>query len=144
MSVTIQGYKTGQDVYIMGGSANAVITGSDVMQPVDIQSHYSQTIQTHTASVVPPSSWNGPLWIDTNGFSEIAVTFLNDAATTSSISIEWSNDGTTKQGTESVAPNGAFKERVASVPTKARYARVAVWNGDTVAHTISTWAYLKA
>jgi hypothetical protein len=167
MSVTRQGYKTAQDVYLIGGevkiadqakpvevtiagadasggSVNTNLASTTIMQPVDIQSHYSQTIQTHAAAVVPPSSWNGPTWIDTNGFNEIAVSLLNDSATTSSISIEWSNDGTTKHGTESVAPNGAFKERVGSATTKARYAKVSIWNGDTIAHTMSAWAYLKA
>jgi hypothetical protein len=146
MSVTRQGYKTAQDVYVIGGSANAVITGSDVMQPVDIQSHYQTTIQTHTGVMAAPNSWNtAAAWIDTIGFDRIAVTLSNDAAVQSSVNIMWSHDGTNSQGEDSgVITTGTAIRKAGETATKARYAKVSISNADAAAHTMNAWAFLKA
>jgi hypothetical protein len=39
-----------------GLQRDVTIIGSDVIQPIDIQSHYQQTVQAHNGVVVPPSN----------------------------------------------------------------------------------------
>jgi len=144
MSVTRQGYKTAQDVYLLGGSTNTIITGSDVMQPVDIQSHYQQTIQTHAGVMVAPSVGSGSVWLDTTGFNEIAFTIANDATTATSIDVTWSHDGTSTHGVEYGVIPGTPRYKAISMATKARYVKLTITNTDTAAHTVSAYAYLKA
>jgi hypothetical protein len=158
MSVTRQGYKTAQDVYLLGGEVtiagansaggaiNTNITGSEVMQPVDIQSRYQQTIQSHAGVMVAPNVWSSMTgWIDTNGFDSIALTVKNDAATNAKGNIDWSHDAANTHGSDIVIPTSANFTLAGSVPTKARYAKVVIQNQDAAAsHTLSAWAYLKA
>lgn len=119
------------------------INGSDVMLPIDVQGHYQSTIQTHNAVSILASSGSNGGWIDCAGFDTIAITVMNDAVTQSYIDIQWSHDGVNQQGLDSsVADSQQYKAM--SVPTKGRYARIRIGNGDTVAHTMSAWAYLKA
>jgi hypothetical protein len=154
MSVTRQGYKTAQDVYLLGGEvtiagANAAggamstnLASTDIMQPVDIQSHYQTTIQTHSGMMIAPSAASTSSWVDTNGFDRIALTLLNDAATTSVSQFVWSHDGTTQHGIDDVVTSTS-KWKTYEAATKARYVRVYVSNSDTAAHTMSAWVYLK-
>jgi hypothetical protein len=118
------------------------LTGSNIKQPTDLQARLQTTIQTHNAVSVAASAWSSSAWIDMDGFDRVAITMLNDASTTSSITIDWSNDGTTIHGNES-AGNDTKKQRAVEYAIKARYARINLNNGDTVAHTMSAWAYLK-
>lgn len=122
---------------------NVKQAGSDVQMPVDIQSRYQQTVQTHNAVSVAASGESQGAWIDTNGFHDVSATLLNDAATTSTLSFFWSNDGSTTHGIEHVLSN-TEKNKAASATIKARYMKVRIHNGDTAAHVMSAWAYLKA
>lgn len=126
--------------------SSTTLNASNVIQPIDIQSHLQTTIQTHNAvSVATVTASNGTSWLDTDGFDKIAVTLLNDASTSSSLSIQWSSDGTTIQGYDlSIIPTGTGQQRSAITDTKMRYARIQIYNGDTAAHTMSAWAYLKS
>jgi hypothetical protein len=121
-------------------------SASDIIQPVEIQSKYAQTIQTHNAVSVPLSNYSNGSWIDCDGFSDIGVTFVSDSNTlNSSISLHWSNDGSTKHGDETLVATSTpmFKQGVTSI--KSRYVRVVLGNQDSaLAHTMSAWAYLKA
>lgn len=120
------------------------IVASDIQQPVEIQGRYATTIQTHNAvNILASGSSVSTTWIDCNGFSELAITLLNDAGTNSAIDIQWSNDGTALHGKDYLA-GSTPQHKAMSVPIKARYAKVQLWNNDTVAHTMSAWAYLKA
>lgn len=123
------------------GSGLGVTTG-DIL-PVDIQSRYAQTIQTHNAVSVA-TGWSNGLWQDADGFDKVAVTLKNDASTSNTANIEWSNDGVAIQGVETIIANSTTNNRSAITEIKMRYFRVNIYNGDAVAHTMSAWAYLKA
>jgi hypothetical protein len=126
-------------------SQRVSLTGSNVIQPSDIQSHYQQTIQTHNAVSVPLNSNSVGIWLDTDGFSDLALNFMNDANTANHVDIQWSNDGATIHSLETPLTNVARQYGAVNIPTKARYARVKVYNDDAaLAHTMSAWAYLKA
>lgn len=120
-------------------------TGSDFIQPIDIQSRLAQTIQTHNAVSVVASNYSSGSWIDCDGFDKLAITFSNDAATASFVDVSWSNDGTnTHANDSSVVANNSVQRKTGIVDIKARYAKLTINNLDTVAHTMSAWAYLKA
>jgi len=114
--------------------------------PVKIAGNNQQTIQTHNQESVALSSTKAGPWIDTNGFSEIAITFLNDATASSSGDIRWSHDGVTYHSADfTVIPSSTVSRKSALVPTKARYASLVLSNADsTAAHVMSAWFYLKA
>lgn len=121
------------------------VYGSNIMQPVDIQSHLQTTIQTHNAVSVPATTGLGiGVWIDTNGYDQVAVTFMNDAATASQVNIEWSNDAATRHGIDILIASGTLKERSGLTGTRARFTRVVLLNTDAAAHVMSAWIYLKA
>lgn len=129
---------------VVDKDAGVTLTGSNVAQPTDLQSRYSQTIQTHNAVSVGASGSSIGTWIDTEGFAKLAITFANDNSTGSKINIHWSNDASSIHGfDDSVGGTTMSQQKTGIVDTKARYARLALFNTDTVAHTMSAWAYLK-
>jgi hypothetical protein len=74
-----------------------------LFNPWKYRVRYAQTIQTHNAVSVPLSNYSNGSWIDCDGFSDIGVTFVSDSNTlNSSISLHWSNDGSTKHGDETL------------------------------------------
>ena len=112
--------------------------------PTAVVSSTQQTIQTHNAISVPLSNANSSAWIDTNGFNEMSITYMNDATASNSLELDWSNDGVTKHGWETPLASATSSRRVATLPTRARYVQVTVKNGDTTAaHVMSAWLYLK-
>lgn len=119
------------------------VSNSDVIQPIDIQSHLQSTIQTHNAVSVAASGIGYSNWIDTLGYDKVALTVKNDASTSMNITLDWSSDGLTIQGADTNLSTGTQQTRALITDTKARYLRVELFNGDTVAHTMSAWAYLK-
>jgi hypothetical protein len=122
------------------------IEESTIQVPIDQQTTYSQTIQTHNAVSVGASSWSDGVWVDCNGFDKIGITVKNDAGTSNSLHVLWSNDGINRQGVDtSVFASDPSSERVGETTVKARYIKLRVINDDAnSAHTMSTWAYLKA
>jgi hypothetical protein len=133
-----------EEVQGSGGAANIQSNG---ILPTDIQSRLQQTIQTHNAvSVAISGSSVESSYHDCDGYDKIAITFMNDAATTSAANIYWSNDGTTAHAYEyNIIPSNTTQKKGAITDTKARYFKVEVVNGDGAAsHTMSAWAYLKA
>jgi hypothetical protein len=118
--------------------------GEYIDYSIFIKERTHKTIQTHNAVSVAASGTSASAWIDVEGYEKLAITFLNEAATTSSANVEWSNDGATVHGTESnVIASNTSANKVGETTPKARYVRLVVSNGDTVAHTISAWAYLR-
>lgn len=113
---------------------------------VSLTGRKTQVIQTHNAVSVAASGLGVGSWIDCNGFDQIAFTFLNDAGASASADLQWSNDGANQHGLEAgviILNNSRYKQGI--TPTKARYCRLILSNGDTgAAHTMSVWAYLKA
>jgi hypothetical protein len=129
---------------------SGITHGSDIQNvqvqvPIEIQGHLQQTIQTHAGVTIVPTSSSASAWFDTQGFDRIGATFINDASTNSSLSLQWSNDGVTVHGYEPLIVSATTKEKAGSTETKARYVKVNVWNNDTAApHVMSAWIYLKA
>jgi hypothetical protein len=120
-------------------------SSSDIIQPVDIQSRLQTTIQTHNAVSVAAGSTSQSAWIDCAGYDKIALNLKNDASTSSLGHIYWSTDGVNAHGFDnSVLPSNTTSVKSGITDVKARYARIDIHNGDTVAHTMSAWAYLKA
>jgi hypothetical protein len=129
------------------GALPTSLTNSEIMQPIEVQGHLQTTIQTHAGVIVTPNGSNSnSAWIDTAGFDRVAITYINDANTNNSTDILWSHDGINTNSIEWVVLNtSTIKERAVEVPTKARYMKIRLNNGDTSApHTMSAWAYLKA
>lgn len=123
----------------------ATLTGSIVIQPIDIQSRLASTIQTHNAVSVGATSGNSQgSWFDCDGFTDIAINLMNDAGTANQVNIDWSTDGTNQHGSETPLGSSPLRYRSAVTSIKARYARVTLFNTDASAHTMSAWAYLKA
>lgn len=115
----------------------------------EITGRTTKTIQTHNAVSVGPSGFSvqgiGSNWIDCNGFSDISLTFINDAATTSQVNVQWSNDNATTHGQDyGVVASSTNAQKAGTTKVKARYAKVSAFNGDTASHTMSAWAYLSA
>lgn len=133
---------------VMAGEKNpqpVQLLGSDIQVPVDIQSRYAQTIQTHAGTMVAPVSSSIPTtWIDCNGFDSISVTLLNDAATTTVGNIQWSHDGVNRHGDDSIFAPASTQRRTATTTIKARYAKLHLDNNDAAPHTFSAWVYLRA
>lgn len=131
------------------------VLNSDIMQPVDLQSSYQTTFQTHAGVVVPPATDAttfgvaiSTVWIDTNGFTEISFTQKSNATGTGAngrIQFIWSNDGVNNDSYElQTASVGNNQYRSGSVPTKARYVKVQFDNMNTGApQTVTSWVYLK-
>jgi hypothetical protein len=108
-----------------------------------------QTIQTHNGSNVGAGLWNEySIWIDTDGFDKIVVSYITDySAGASSVQCIWSNDGINKHITENVTnTTGSFTQvgSSTSIDTKARFLKIAIKNPDTVSHIMSAWVYLKS
>ena len=123
----------------------AKIIATDIQLPTEIQSRRTQTIQTHNAVSIIASGNSNSAWISTDGFDRIAISFLNDASTTSTAHVYWSFTGTTVQGADySAIASSTVKERTAEISVKAPYVMVSIVNGDTASHTMSAWVYLKA
>jgi hypothetical protein len=115
--------------------------------PFDHQASLQKTVTTHSASPILPSAWGaGNGWFDTEGWSEVHFVILSDSGTASNtVAVEWSQDGITKHGGESLLSAGATKERAGGLPTRQRWCRLSILNGDAGAsHTFTAFAYLKA
>jgi hypothetical protein len=138
--------RTYGDINSPTGTGNVLIAGSNIMLPVDIQGHLSQTIQTHNAvSVASSGNATQTSWMDCNGYTDISLTLQNDATALCLASISWSNDGVNTHGQDSgVIPLSSKNFGAGSTKVKARYAKVIIGNNDSIAHTMSAWAYLMS
>lgn len=127
------------------GSSDVQLTGSNVMVPMDVQSHLQTTIQTHNAvSITNGTGSNATSWIDCNGYDKLAVTALWSASLSSNIEVQWSADGVSQHGSERIFQTGVSQFPTTITEIKMRYARVRLNNADATTQTASAWAYLKA
>jgi hypothetical protein len=127
-----------------GGAVNTNVKGSDIIQPVDIQARYAQTIQTHNAVSVPATTGaSDSAWLDTSNFSQVGVTVTNSSPTPMKAEILWSNDGLNMHHYEVIA-NGSIAYGGGHYDIKSRYFRIRLSNTDGTARIMSSWAYLKA
>lgn len=119
-------------------------SASDIIQPVEVQSKYAITVQTHNAVSVGASSWSYSSWIDTDGFDKVGVKMKNDASTPTALNVQWSDDAVSVMYDEGIVLSGTSNTKGAIADIKGRYARVGILNNDTAAHTVSSSLYLKA
>lgn len=120
-------------------------TGEQVVQTKQL-SRKQSTIQTHNAvSITATTVTANANWIPCDGYDKIGVSLLNDASTSSSVSIFWSYDNATTHGQDKdFIPAGTINTVSGVVDVKAPFFKVAVNNRDTTTHVMSAWAYLKA
>lgn len=143
--IMIMDKDTGEVVEVQNGSLLVTLDGANGVIPTNLMYHEQQTIQTHNAVSVATGAWSDQTsWMDCDGFTEIALTLKNDASTSCRGQIMWSNDGTNQHGVEEPILSAAGMFRAGGTSIKARYAKVTIQNGDTAAHTMSAWAFLKA
>lgn len=110
---------------------------------VKVMGNKQKSVQAYSASVSPTTSVFSA-WIDTDGFDKFELTFKNDAATSANVTIEWSHDGVTIHGEDTNVSTGTAMLRTYKDDTSARYMQLKIYNGDTVAHTMTAYLYLKA
>lgn len=144
MAIVTFGNTVRNHKYDLSGNIGVTIKDSDVMIPVDNQTRYQKTIQTHAGVTLPATSGtNDSVWIDATGYNELGLVLLNSAATNNQMDIHWSSDGVNTHGIESPLATSVGMYRATSLPIRARYFRLRVYNTDGSARTMSTWATLK-
>jgi len=129
-----------------GLTHGAIMEGSDVQLPIEIQGRVAQTIQTHNAVSIGANAWSSSAYLDGSGFSTICVTANMASGTGMSVVVDFSHDGVNYFSGVTVYDSTAntFAPSV-EIPLSARYFRVGVKNKDaTNAKTTSAYAYLKA
>ena len=129
-----------------GGSLKVTLDNSTIRLPVDVQSRYPQTIQTHSGVMIGPTpATNSSGWMDCSEYNHIAVTALSSGNGIVA-EVQWSNDGVNRHGGRGskVINAPALNDGDGIVETRAKFFRVVLQNTNTEPQTMSTWAYLKA
>jgi hypothetical protein len=130
-----------------GLTHGAIMEGSEIQLPVEIQGHVSQVVQAHNAVSVPSNNWNNSAFIDCAGFDSITVNVVVDNISANAfIEVGWSNDGVNVHGKTllSSGMSGALQGTFVA-PVGLRYARVQIKNQDaTNARTVSSLLNMKA
>ena len=129
------------------GEANDVsVSESKIMQPVDVQSHYHEQMQTHSGAVIVPGGGNTQSdFIDCRGFDKMAIILNTDASHALRIKVLWSFDRVNAITANDQIAQITAKDARANVEISAPYAKVELRNDDGSApHTMSAWAYLNA
>lgn len=113
---------------------------------VNIQSRNAKTIVSHDNVSVTQSSTDTQLvWIDCNGYSELALTLMCGEDFANQVDVHWSHDGTNIHAIETPLVNASRTYGVGNLEIKARYARVKLYNHNGLApKNMSSWVYLKA
>lgn len=101
-----------------------------------------QSHEPQAAAVITTGATNQSAFLDSFGMAYLSVNLANDAATATTVSVDWSFDGLTVSGNEQVLASASTQLRCATVNVKATYYRVNVTNGDAASHTITTRTYL--
>lgn len=105
------------------------------------------TIKTHDNVTI--ASANGGYgssgnFVSCDGYETLALSLLNDASTNSTISVDWSNDGTIANIANEVLVADTKNVKSGITTVKGSYFRVFIWNSDTVSHVFNAYAYLKS
>lgn len=130
------------------GAIGTILKSSQIMQPVDIQAHYSALVQTHTSQAVAPSATSVGSWIDTHSFvdggalANVSATVALSAASAHDFIIEWSHDGSVVHFTET--KSGTGKDNGLYSDIKARWIRTSVKNTGAAPITANAHNYFKA
>jgi DUF4097 and DUF4098 domain-containing protein YvlB len=129
-----------------GLERDVTIIGADIIQPVDIQSHYQQTIQTQNAVSVALNGSSTSSWVDTDGFDRLSIAMQIDSGVSNSVDIYWSTDAVNIHSADyGVLATSTLAKRTTIIETRLRYVQIVLKNQDSaLAHTMSAWAYLKA
>lgn len=131
---------------VKSNPSSVKISESEISVPTDNQARFSQTIQTHSGvTVAPTTGTNDSAWIDCDGFNDVVISQINDAATASHVHVFWSHDnGTTTHGTGTNVLTGTQQQKdPVQIPVKARYLRLRLSNTDASPHIMSAFVYLK-
>jgi len=135
----------GKEQFTKENPAKVSLADSDIQVPMQKQSILTKLVQVHNNVLIAPNTWNiSTGWIDCSKFDKLGITFLNDASTSSAVSVLWSNDQSVSHGEEATLTPASVLRRASVVDVKAPYVKLSIQNADTVAHTVSSWIYLKA
>jgi hypothetical protein len=129
------------------GAAQVTLAGSNVIQPMDIQARYAQTIQTHSVVNIPAYDRSYSQWVDVSGFNEIEISAIGQGDIFDCY-IEFSHDTNRvvmsdaysyhHEGSQ-IDSEGGFSQKV-----KTRYVRIVIMNGSNSGVLVaSSWLYLK-
>jgi hypothetical protein len=120
------------------------IVESGIMVPVDVQSRYQKTVQTHNAVSVSASSSSGQAsYMDVSGYENVAITGQASPSEKWGFTVYWSHDGVSVHGVDFGAVD-VMNNKTLALPVKARYMKVNLNNSATNASTMNAYAYLKA
>jgi hypothetical protein len=128
------------------GSAQVTLAGSNVINPVDIQARYAQTIQPHSVVNIPAYERSYSQWIDVSGFNEIEISVIGEGDVFDCY-IEFSHDANRVVYSDAYSYHhdggqidleGTFSQKV-----KTRYVRLIIMNGQSGTLVSSSWLYLK-
>jgi hypothetical protein len=127
---------------------SVIVANSQIQQPVDIQSRYSLSVQTHANKSIN-SQWGdygADVWIDTDGFANVGLSISSNNFHDFSVDVAWSNDGVNVRGlSNEVIPGGSnykYASLKSPLPVQNRYCKVIITNKSTSAKTYSAWLYL--
>jgi len=112
---------------------------------VDIQYRKQKMVPTHAGVLITngSTSFGTNVWIDTDGFNEIALTLINSVAGNTLFDVYWSHDNATIHGANYGQGNSAALAKGIVLPILARWVKISVGNNHTAPSTISAWTYLK-
>lgn len=134
-----------KELFVTDNPAKIGVSESEIIIPVDIQTRYAQTIQTHNAVSVVASGNSSSPWFDCSGFDKIAVMGQSNQALNWGIEIHWSDDSSSQRGLETLIAPSPANSKIQITDVKAKFFRVVVKNTDaTTSQIISTYTYLKA
>lgn len=127
---------------------SVIVANSNIQQPIDIQSRYSLSVQTHSNKSIN-SQWGdygADVWIDTDGFANVGLSIGANNFHDFYVDIAWSNDGINVRGlSNAVIPSGnnyKYASLTSPLPVQGRYCKVLITNKSTSAKTYNAWVYL--
>lgn len=131
------------------------VTGSNLIQPVDVQGRLTQLIQTQAGVTILPNAFNYGSWIDSHvdgsPLTYLGVTASMTSGTGMAVVVDYSHDnGSTVMGSHTLYDStlslfATGSKDYPEIQLPARYFRIAVKNKDASnPKTTSANAYLKA
>jgi hypothetical protein len=123
---------------------NNVLIHSDIQMPVEIQSRFTKTVQTHNAVSIAGNGTSNSSIVSCDGFDKVSVSAVMTSGTGMSIWLDWSFDGSTFFGGTPLSTTSSTQASV-EFTVQAPYLRVGIKNNDaTNPKTTSAFAYFKA
>lgn len=128
-----------------GLTHGAIMEGSDVQLPVEIQGRATQTIQSHNAVSIPANGWNSSSWFDVSAYDKVAVSANMTSGTGMTLNVDFSHDGVNFfANSYSIFYDGTQPSPAFEIPVMSKFVRVSIKNKDaTNAKTTSAYLFLK-